>query len=66
MQKFALEKSKFFPILAWSTVIGFSLFVYSLVINLQATASDLRQTTENLELMIQQANTSPATSTKTR
>jgi len=66
MQKFALEKSKFFSYVAWSTIIGFSLFVYSLVINLQATAADLRQTTENLELMIQQTNTPPATSTKPR
>jgi hypothetical protein len=33
-----LEKYKVFPYVAWALFIGFSLFVYSLVLELQSTA----------------------------
>jgi len=39
-----LEKYKLFPYIAWAVFIGFSLFVYSLVLELQATAESLATT----------------------
>ncbi len=54
MQKFVLEKSKLFPMVAWGTIICFSVFVFGLVMNLRLVAADLRQSTENLENMAQQ------------
>lgn len=61
MQKFVLEKSKFFPYIAWATLIGFTVFVYSLALNLQASTQNLKTTTEKLEMMLQE--TVPASST---
>jgi hypothetical protein len=62
MQKFVLEKSKFFPMMAWGTVVLFSVFVFGLVLNLRLVAADLRQSTENLENMAMQ-NAAPAAAT---
>lgn len=39
-----LEKYPIFPYIAWALFIGFSLFVYSLVLDLQATAESLAGT----------------------
>lgn len=33
--KYSLEKSKFFPVLAWATVIGFAFVTYTLSQELQ-------------------------------
>ncbi len=60
MQKFVLEKSKFFPMIAWGTIVCFSVFVFGLVVNLRLVAEDLRQSTENLETLVQQSDTAQA------
>lgn len=59
MQKFVLEKSKYFPMVAWGIIACFSVFVFGLVVNLRLTAEDLRLSTENLESIVQQ-NAAPA------
>lgn len=43
-----LESHRFFPILAWIVVIGFVIFVYTLVTDLQAAASELREKNQKL------------------
>ena len=53
MQKFVLEKSRVFPYLAWVTVLGFTLFVFNLTLNLQNAVTDLQQSTDELETAIQ-------------
>jgi len=54
--KRALESYKVFPIIAWTLVIGFSIFVYTLVQELQATTTELAIISDRLE---EQANTPP-------
>jgi hypothetical protein len=44
-----LEKYKLFPYIAWAVFIGFALFVYSLVLELQATAESLVTTSASYE-----------------
>lgn len=44
-----LEKYRFFPYVAWAVFIGFALFVYSLVLELQATAESLVTTSASYE-----------------
>lgn len=44
-----LEKYRFFPYVAWAVFIGFALFVYSLVLELQATAEALVTTNASYE-----------------
>lgn len=44
-----LEKYKIFPYIAWALFIGFSLFVYSLVMELQATAESLATSSASYE-----------------
>lgn len=39
-----LEKYAIFPYIAWAIFIGFAIFVYSLVMELQATAESLATT----------------------
>lgn len=63
MQKIALERAKYFPVLAWGTIIGFSLFVYSLVVNLQTAVADLGQVTSQLESAVNQSDYSAAITT---
>ncbi len=53
MQKFVLEKSRVFPYLAWVTVLGFTLFVFNLTLNLQNAVTDLQHSTDELETAIQ-------------
>ena len=48
-----LEKYKVFPYIAWATVIGFALLVLNITMELRAAASDLRQSTSNLESAMQ-------------
>jgi hypothetical protein len=57
MQKFVLEKSKFFPMIAWGTIVCFTVFVFGLTLNLRLVAEDLRLTTENLESIVSQSAT---------
>jgi len=40
-----LEGHKAFPYIAWATLLIFTLFTYSLVIQLQKTVNDLEQKT---------------------
>ncbi len=61
MQKFVLEKSKFFPMIAWGTIVMFSVFVFGLALNLRLVAADLKQSTENLESISRQQATSVTT-----
>lgn len=60
MQKFVLEKSKLFPVIAWGTILCFSVFVFGLVLNLRLVASDLRESTENIGTFVEQAATAKA------
>lgn len=47
--KHALERHRFFPYIAWATVVLFALFVYSIVQDLNATTSALKASTTKLE-----------------
>jgi hypothetical protein len=49
-----LEKYKFFPYIAWALCIGFALFVYNLVLDLQATTMALTTTTTSYESLDKQ------------
>jgi len=52
----SLEGHKFFPFVAWTLVIGFALFVYTIVQDLRQTSRELSETASRLEA---RANTSP-------
>lgn len=41
-----LESFRLFPFVAWALIIGFSVFVYSITVHLQAAATDLKIQTE--------------------
>lgn len=47
--KHSLERHRFFPIIAWTVVLGFSLFVYTIVQDLRETSRELGETTTRLE-----------------
>ena len=47
MQKFTLEKSRFFPYIAWAVVIGFTIFVGTLTIQLQDSLTELEKATQH-------------------
>ena len=47
--------------IAWGTIVCFSVFVFGLVLNLRLVAEDLRVSTENLETLVQQTATAEAT-----
>jgi len=53
--KHSLERHKFFPFIAWVMVIGFSLFVYTIVQDLHRTSQELGQTASRLEAQLQVA-----------
>jgi hypothetical protein len=40
--KFSLERHRFFPHVAWALIISFAIFVYTLVLDLHATAESLK------------------------
>jgi hypothetical protein len=44
LKDLSLERLRVFPYIAWGLVIGFSLFVYSLVINLNEATAELKAT----------------------
>lgn len=44
--KFALEKYKFFPVIAWGLIIGFVLFTYSLTMHLAESNDSLSERTQ--------------------
>ena len=48
----SLESSKFFPYIAWSVVIGFAIFTYSLTIRMQTELSDIGDGVDRLEQKI--------------
>ena len=52
MSKFALEKYRLFPLVAWGTVIAFSFFVFQLTQSLNKTTSDLRNSRNELEMQV--------------
>lgn len=54
--KHSLERHPFFPYIAWTLVLGFSLFVYTIVQDLRAVTAELSETATRLEA---QANTPP-------
>ncbi len=53
--KHSLERHKFFPIIAWVVVLGFSLFVYTIVQDLRRTSQELSETTTRLEAQLKVA-----------
>ncbi len=60
----SLESSKFFPYVAWTTVVLFALFTYSLTMRLQSELSNINNGIDRLEQKIQNLETkSPATTT---
>lgn len=54
--RMSLERYKIFPYIAWALVIGFALFVYSIVQDLRAASSELQTAATRLEI---KANTDP-------
>lgn len=56
--KNSLESSKFFPVIAWITVIGFAFFTYSLTMRLQTELSDISDGVARLEQKINEMDTS--------
>jgi len=54
MSKYSLEKHKFFPIVAWALIIGFSAFVFSIISDLKKASSSLERTAVNLEMKTKQ------------
>jgi hypothetical protein len=53
MTKFALEKYRAFPYIAWGIVFGFSLFVFHLTQTLAEATQDLRDSRNLLEAQVQ-------------
>lgn len=56
-----LESYKIFPYVAWTLVIGFALFTYSLTMRLEAELSDISSGIERLETRLDQMDTAPQT-----
>jgi hypothetical protein len=50
--KRSLEAYRVFPYIAWGLVIGFSIFVYTIVSNLQTATSQLQHQTDALQQQI--------------
>jgi hypothetical protein len=48
----SLESSRFFPYIAWATVIGFAIFTYTLTVRVQTELSDIGDGVERLEQKI--------------
>ncbi len=67
-----IESSRFFPYIAWATIIGFAFFTYSLTIRMQTELSDIGDGVERLEQKIndmetqQKATATPVTTAKAR
>lgn len=56
-----LESHKFFPYIAWATVIGFAIFVYMINLRVQTELADIGDGVERLE---QRLNEMDATKTQ--
>ena len=54
MSRFALEKHRIFPYLAWVAVFLFSLFVYNITLELKKTTSNLERRSSKLEAKVNQ------------
>lgn len=67
-----IESSKYFPYVAWATVIGFAFFTYTLTIRMQAELAEIGDGVERLEQKInnmetqQKASTSSVTAVEAR
>ncbi len=67
-----IESSKFFPYVAWTLVIGFAFFTYSLTMRMQDELADIGDGVERLEQKInemetqQKSTTTPITTAKAR
>lgn len=48
MQQYTLEKSKLFPLFAWTLTIGFALFVGTLTLQLRQAIQELEVITQNV------------------
>ncbi len=59
----SLESSKFFPYVAWTLVISFALFTYSLTMRMQEELSSIGDGVERLEQKINEMETQKNTST---
>lgn len=59
----SLESSKFFPYIAWTLVISFALFTYSLTIRMQEELSSISDGVERLEQKINDMDTQQKAST---
>ena len=51
-----LEKHKFFPYIAWTTVIAFAVFTYSLATNLQTSFDTLDEKARYQEQVLSESN----------
>ncbi|QQR64890.1 hypothetical protein IPH92_05065 [Candidatus Kaiserbacteria bacterium] len=66
----SIESSKYFPYIAWITVVGFAFFTYSLTTRMQEQLADIGDGVERLEQKInemgaqQEASTSPISTSK--
>ncbi len=58
-----LESSRFFPVIAWTLVIGFAFFTYSLTTRLQSELSDIGDGVSRLETKINNLEAQKATDT---
>jgi len=54
MSKNSLEKHKFFPYVAWTLVICFSAFVFTIIQDLKHSTASLEKTAANLEMKTRQ------------
>ncbi len=57
--KNTLESSKFFPIIAWTLVVGFAVFTYFLATNVQSELSNITTSVERLEEKIDTMGVKP-------
>lgn len=61
----SLESSKFFPYVAWTVVVLFALFTYSLTMRLQSELSNINNGIDRLEQKINNLETQPRATTTT-
>ncbi len=68
----SLESSKYFPYIAWTLVVCFAFFTYTLTMRMQEELADIGDGVERLEQKIndmetqQKASTTPITTAKAR
>ncbi len=58
MQKHVLEKSKLFPLFAWTLIIGFAVFVSSLIFELRHTINEIDAIKQNNSVVTPDSNIS--------